>query len=130
MECLGLLMLAAIIIALAALAKSGSPQRENTQMSRTFYRTKDGRADFGFSFERLSDGSIRPYIDSMPSYGSRDTGLHTTHRLTEGGRYYVCWDRPLRSVEEAKQVVALWSDLTQEYIKSGRTIDQQMRSRR
>lgn len=100
-------------------------------MSKIYYRTKDGRSDYGFSFERLSNGSIRPYIDSMPSYGNRGTGLHTTHRLTDSsGRYYVCWDSPLTDVEDVKQVVSLWSDLTQEYIKTGRTIDQQVRNRR
>lgn len=100
-------------------------------MSTIYYRTKDGRSDYGFSFQRLSDGSIRPYIDSMPSYGSRDTGLHTTHRLPDStGRYYVCWDSPLTNIDDVKRVVSLWSDLTQEYIKTGRTLDQQMRNGR
>jgi hypothetical protein len=96
-------------------------------MSTVYYRTKDGREDYGFSFERQADGSVRPFIASMPSYGSRGTGLHTTHRLTSSGRYYVCWDQPLRTEGDAKQVVARWSDLTQEYIRSGVTIDEQIR---
>lgn len=118
-------MLLAAILLLAVLAR-----KESQAVSKIYYRTRDGRADYQFSFERLSDGSIRPYIESMPSYGSRDTGLHTTHRLHDSSRrYYVCWNRPLINVEDVKQVVALWSDLTQEYIKTGRTIDQQMRNR-
>lgn len=125
MECLVIPMLLAALIILAALAG-----KERTEVSTTYYRTRDGQADYGFSFERLSDGSIRPYITSMPSYGGRSTGLHTTHRLQDGGRYYVCWDRPLYNVADVKQVVSMWSDLTQEYIKTGRTIDEQVRSRR
>ena len=96
-------------------------------MSKTiYYRTKDGRADFGFSFEQQSDGSFLAFIVTMPSYGSRPTGLHVTHRLTDSsGRYYVCWDRRIKSIDELKGVVALWSDLTHVYIRTGRTIDDQ-----
>jgi len=95
-----------------------------------YYRTKDGLADYGFSFERQPNGEWRAYIVSMPSYGRRNTSLHVTHRLRDNGRYYVCWSEPLRSLEDAKKVAALWADLTQEYIKTGRTIDEQMRQRR
>ena len=97
-------------------------------MATIYYRTKDGSADYGFSFERQWNGNIRPFITSMPSYGSRETGLHTTHRLTSGTRHYVCWDSPLKTEAEAKQVVALWADLTQKYIRTGVTIDEQVRS--
>ena len=89
-------------------------------MGRLFYRTSDGVADYCFSFEGEADGSFRAYIVDQPSYGARDTGLHATHRLTNAGRYYVCWDRPLQSVEDARRVAALWADATQEYIRSGR----------
>lgn len=100
-------------------------------MSFAYYRTKDGLADYGFSFERQSDGSWRAYIVSMPSYGWRDTSLHITHRLRDSDdRYYVCWSQPLRSEADARKVAALWADLTQEYIKTGRTIDEQVRARR
>lgn len=92
------------------------------------YRTKDGIADYEFSFEPVGEG-YRAYIVNMPSYGTRDTRLSVTHRLVSGNRYYVCWDKPLHTVENLKKVVALWSDLTQAYIRTGRTIDQQMTDR-
>jgi hypothetical protein len=85
-----------------------------------YYRTKDGRADYGFSIERQSDGSYRPYILSQPSYQGRDSGAHPTHRLSDGGRYYVCWTKKLWSDAEARKVAALWADATQEYIRTGR----------
>ena len=66
----------------------------------------------------------------MPSYRSLDTSLHTTHRLTDNGRYYVCWTQPLSSEADARKVAKLWADLTQEYIKTSCTIDEQMRQRR
>lgn len=101
-------------------------------MSFAYYRTRDGLSDYGFSFERQPDGCWRVYIVSMPSYGRRDTSSLITHRLwdSSSGRYYVCWSQPLRSEADARKVAALWADLTQEYIKTGRTIDEQLRSRR
>lgn len=88
---------------------------------RTYYRTTDGRADYYFSFEELSDGTWRAYIEGQPSYQGRSDGAHSTHRLTEGDRKYVCWTRELYSLEEAKQVAALWANKTQEYIRTGRS---------
>ena len=88
-------------------------------MSVIYYRTKDGLADYQFRIEELSDGTWRAYIVSQPSYRDRDTGLHATHRLTDGGRYYVCWDRRLRSEHESREVSAVWADATQQYIRSG-----------
>jgi len=85
-----------------------------------YYRTRDGRADYEFSIERQSDGTYTSFIVSQPDYGSRSTGAHDTHRLSTRDRHYVCWDRPLRSEEEAKSVAALWADATQEYIRTGR----------
>lgn len=86
----------------------------------TYYRTRDGRADYGFSFERQSNGTWRAYIESQPPYCGRATDAHSTHRLSDGGRRYVCWDSPVRSYEDAKRVGALWADKTQEYIRTGR----------
>ncbi len=94
---------------------------------RTYYRTRDGQADYGFSIERQRDSSYRVYIESMPGYGSRNTGVHVTHRLSDGGRNYICWSESLGSEQAAKQVAARWADMTQEYIRTGRTLDQQAR---
>lgn len=96
---------------------------------KIFYRTKDGRTDYGFSIEQQSDGSLRAFIASMPGYGSRSTDAHTTHRLTDNGRHFICWNKKLYDEDELKSVISLWSDATQEYIKSGITIDDQMQPR-
>lgn len=88
--------------------------------STVYYRTKDGRADYGFSVERQGNGTYRPYITSQPSYCGRADDAHSTHRLTDGGRQYVCWTHQLQSEAEAKQVAAKWADATQEYIRTGR----------
>jgi hypothetical protein len=84
------------------------------------YRTKDGRADYGFSFEQLSDGSWRAYIENQPSYGGRDDSGHATHRLSDGSRQFVCWTDPVWSLDGIKQIAAKWADATQQYIQTGR----------
>ena len=94
------------------------------------YRTKDGMADYKFSFEKQSDGSLRAYIEGMPSYGARDPDRRVTHRNTDGSRMWVCWDTPIYREDELRQIVAVWSDLTQTYIKTGKTIDEQARELR
>jgi hypothetical protein len=121
-------MLVAAAAGLSALGRSSQNSgKGDTDM--IYYRTKDGRADYGFSIEQQNDGSLRAYIENMPSYGSRDTSLLTTHRLTDGNRHYVCWSKSIYDPEAMKSVVALWSDATQKYIRTGTTIDQQMRRR-
>ncbi len=88
---------------------------------RIKYRTLDGAADFLFSFEEMSDGSWRAYIESQPTYGGRPADAHSTHRLTDpGGRKFVCWTTELWSLADAKKVAALWADATQRYIRTGR----------
>jgi hypothetical protein len=89
-------------------------------MAVVYYRTSDGSADYGFSFERQSNGTWRAFIASQPSYNGRPSGAHATHRLSDGGRQYVCWNRELSTEAEARQVAAHWADKTQEYIRSGR----------
>lgn len=86
-----------------------------------YYRTKDGLADYGFAFSRMSAGFYRVYIVSQPSYGFRDTSVHATHRLTDGDRRYICWTGVLRTEEQARAVAAAWADRTQEYIVSGKS---------
>ncbi len=86
----------------------------------TYYRTSDGSADYKFSFEQQSNGIWRAYIEDQPSYRGRAEDAHSTHRLSDGSRKYVCWTQPHRSLDEAKRVAALWADKTQGYIRTGR----------
>lgn len=95
-------------------------------MPQVKYRTKDGLADYLFSFEQQSDGSWRAYILDMPSYGSRSTSGTVTHRLYDG-RHYVCFTPPPRTLVDMQKVAAYWADLTQTYLRTGRTIDEQVR---
>jgi hypothetical protein len=87
---------------------------------RLTYRTQDGEADYEFSMEEQKGGVWRAYIVSQPSYQSRNRSLQATHRLIDGkGRYYVCWNTPVRNVNDLQAIIALWADRTQRYIKDG-----------
>lgn len=85
----------------------------------TRYRTSDGGADYVFDFEH-HPGSWRIYIVDQPPYGGRHEGTIETHRLTDAGRRYICWDRPVPTLDDAKGIAAMWADATQEYVRSGR----------
>ena len=93
--------------------------RQPMSTNVTYYRTRDGRADYKFSFEQQSADAWRAYIVDQPPYAGQPDDAHSTHRLSDGGRKYVCWTSPLRTLEEAKQVAAFWADKTQEYIRTG-----------
>jgi len=86
---------------------------------RIAYRTTDNTVDYFFSFEEQYGGTWRAYVESQPSYRDRATDAHNTHRLSDGGRLYVCWTSPLRSLAEARKVAALWAEKTQNYIRTG-----------
>ncbi|QEG15586.1 hypothetical protein GmarT_14270 [Gimesia maris] len=87
---------------------------------RVYYRTKDGLADYLFLFEEQPDGTWHAYIESQPGYQRRASDAHSIHRLSDGNRKYVCWNTPLYSYSQVKQVAALWADKTQQYIRTSR----------
>lgn len=133
---LGILLIIGAIIAIAihlvreersAPSASGASQiihapatQSDSRKMTTYYRTRDGRADYQFSFEQQRDGTWKAFIISQPSYQGRDDDAHSTHRLSDGQRKYVCWTDPLRTLAQAKEVAAMWADATQEYIRTGR----------
>lgn len=90
-----------------------------SDMDVMYYRTQDGLADYGFSFEPQPDGTWRAYVERQPSYGTRSTDAHSTHRLSAGGRKFVCWTTAFRTEAEARAVAQRWADSTQRYIRFG-----------
>lgn len=133
---LGILLIIGVIVAIAAHLATEEPSAPSTSAATriihspeiqsdsrkvtTYYRTRDGRADYQFSFEQQRDGTWKPFILSQPSYQGREDDAHSTHRLSDGHRKYVCWTDPLQTLAQAKQVAAMWADATQEYIRTGR----------
>jgi hypothetical protein len=83
-----------------------------------YYRTKDGQADYGFSFEEQSDRTWMVYIVNQPPYDGRDDGLAATGRSFDGARHSVVAPT-LETEHEARFAAARWADATQEYITHG-----------
>ena len=85
------------------------------------YRTNDGGGYFKFRFYPIGD-YYEIDILAMPSYGSRSSDMHSTHRLPSGrGGYKICFGDPriLRDLNTAKKWAAVWSEYTNRYIKYG-----------
>ncbi len=90
-------------------------------MAQRTYRTKDGKNYFVFDVVRLSDNSLRAYIDHQPSYGSRPDGGHTTHRYYDepSKRHYICFDQNIYTEKEILGVMKYFAEETQHYIRTG-----------
>jgi hypothetical protein len=84
-----------------------------------YYRTRDGKADYRFSWEEQPDGTWRIYIENQPSYGNRPSDNASTHRHSDGERKFVCWTKPINSIQDAMEISAVWADKTQNYIRTG-----------
>jgi hypothetical protein len=81
-----------------------------------YYRTKDGNATYCFSIESQRNRTFRCYLVLQP----RESVNHVAHILRDhDGRRFVCWDSPLRTADEARQVAAAWADKTQRYVRTG-----------
>jgi hypothetical protein len=84
------------------------------------YKTKSGEHQFSFRFQEQKSGEWIAYIASQPDYCGRPDDAHTTHRLSDSCGRYVCWNKPLQTFQEAKQVVATWCEKTEQYIRYGK----------
>jgi len=86
------------------------------------YSTRDRAFDFVFDLQPLGR-EVRIYIVNQPSYGSRASDGHTTHRLgLDTGRPYICIDQPLQptNVPDALSWAVYWAEKSAEYIRTGR----------
>ena len=97
------------------------------------YKTKDGRAVFQFSYPSVNN-YYEIDIHSTPSYGSRSSDSHLAHWLTSsrtGVSKKICFTRGRepKTLSEAQRFSTDWAELTWEYIKTGVTIDEQIRRR-
>lgn len=75
--------------------------------------------EYRFNYKKVN-GSWRAYILRMPSLGNRSTDGHSTHRLWDGSKPYVCWDSPVNSLSDMQTISRVWADNIQEYIATGK----------
>lgn len=111
-----------------------------------YYRTSDYLLDIEFLFVNLGTPGWRIYILSEINYkqfsASRSDSVTTIHRLTESnsdmlrkintfqrnkGRpvadstpiHYICWKYKIDSLERAREIAKMWSEITAYYIRNG-----------
>lgn len=91
------------------------------------------RMRYRFTIRDMGASGWRAYIDEQPSYRNRPEGAHTSHRLTDyngGTRRYICIKSRVDSKGRMLALASDWSRRTSVYIKTGRTIDEQISSER
>jgi len=92
------------------------------------YRTKDGSAFYKFRYVDIG-GKFEIDIIEQPSYQNRSTDAHITHRLpsARGGRKIcISSGHEPTTLDGAKNISMQWAELTHEYIKTGRNLDEQI----
>ena len=98
------------------------PVQAGAAQSRYYrYRSRHIRHPFVFNLVRQPDGEVRIYIVNSPSYRSRPTDGHSTHRyLDQFDRYYVCVDHSLRptNFHDARSWARYWADKTAQYMRT------------
>jgi hypothetical protein len=100
------------------------PAQAGAAQSRRYqYRSRHIRHPFVFNLVKQPDGEVRIYIVDSPSYRSRQTDGHSTHRYQDqSNRYYVCVDHSLRptNFHDARSWARYWADKTAQYMRTGR----------
>ena len=100
-----------------------------SNFSPATYRTKDGSAYYKFRYAELDGGKFEVDIVEQPSYNGRDESANTVHRLPSsrgGSKICISAGHEPDSLESAKKLSMEWAELTHNYIKTGRTIDDQV----
>jgi len=93
------------------------------------YRTKDGTAFYKFNYVQTGN-HFEIDILNQPSYEGRDSGMHKAHWLSSSrGGKKICISRGQepKTIAAAKNISMQWAELTHNYIKTGKSIDQQVR---
>jgi len=92
---------------------------------RYWYRSRHIQKPFTFNLVKQPDGEVRIYICNAPSYGSRQTDGHSTHRYFDSGNglHYVCVEKSLcpTNFDDARSWARYWANKTAKYIKTGRS---------
>lgn len=78
-----------------------------------------GDREYRFNYKKVG-GSWRAYILKMPSLRGRAGDGHSTHRLWDGDKPYICWDRSVNSLNDMQSISRVWADSVQEYIATGK----------
>ncbi len=101
------------------------------EYSPATYRTKANGGIYKFRYVDIGD-KFEIDILSQPPYGRRSDSASVIHRLPSArGGTKICVSSGMepRNIESAKNLSVEWAELTDNYIKTGKLIDDQVRSK-
>ncbi|MBP6237597.1 MAG: hypothetical protein KA536_15715 [Saprospiraceae bacterium] len=96
--------------------------------SPAIYRTRDGLSYYHFQYVKVND-YYEIDITQQPSYDVRSSEQHIAHWLSSargGKKICISSGKEPRTLDAARKISIEWAELTNEYIKTGRTIDAQL----
>ena len=98
------------------------------------YKTKDGRAVFAFSYENTLGGYYDIVIHDQPDFNGRDERSTIAHWLPcnespINRKVCLSYGKEPKTLEKAKKISMEYSELLWTYIRSGISIDDQIKSR-
>lgn len=106
-----------------AITLIGNSTKSATETGPMVYYANDNYGcrdkEYRFNYKKVN-GSWRAYILRMPSLGIRSREGHATHRLWDGSKSYVCWDRSVNTLSDMQTISRVWADNIQEYIATGK----------
>lgn len=104
------------------------PGTLHTNFTPATYRTKDGNAFYKFNYVDIG-GKFEIDILEQPSYESRESSANKTHRLPSGRngqKICISAGSEPTTLDAAKNISMQWAELTHNYIKTGKNIDDQV----
>jgi len=103
----------------------------SSSFSPATYRTKDGSAQYKFRYVDIG-GKYEIDIIFQPPYESRDASSAVSHRLSSsrgGNKICLSAGKEPTNLETAKKICMEWAELTHTYIKTGKSIDVQLKDK-
>jgi hypothetical protein len=75
--------------------------------------------EYRFNYRKVNN-SWRAYILRMPDLRGRDASSMVTHRLSDDGGAYICWNSDVRTLKDMQAISRVWANSIQEYISTGK----------
>ncbi|MBP6237609.1 MAG: hypothetical protein KA536_15775 [Saprospiraceae bacterium] len=104
---------------------------QNPIISPAIYRTRDGLSHYHFQYLKVNN-YFEIDIIQQPPYGIRNSNMSVAHWLNSvrgGKKICISLGKEPITLEAARNISMEWAELTNEYIKTGRTIDEQIAAR-
>ena len=89
------------------------------EVTKKYYRSKDGRHFFNFKFDPC-DGHVDIYCTAHPPLNGRDPDATKTHLFSSGKLCFVSGSEP-QTQQRAEELAAQWADYFLEYRRTGVT---------